>query len=184
MKKRLVLLFSVLCLFLSACGSKKAQESYESFASKLRESKKISFDAALRSEYDNKTVEFSVRYAADNEGCSVTVIKPELISGISAHVEKGESELRFDDIILDTGELTDFGLSPMSALPMMIDGIANGYTESVWEENGEIVAHIEATDALSVQLRLDKYTLTPLAAELISGEKVKVFVNISNWNTL
>ena len=150
----------------------------------LRESEGLSFDAALRSEYDDKMVDFSVRYVSDAEGCSVTVTKPDLISGISAHVRKGESELRFDDMILDTGELTDFGLTPMSALPMLIDGVKEGFTDSVWEENGEIAAHIEATDELSLQLRLDKYSLTPLSAELISGEKVKVFVNITNWNML
>ena len=184
MKKRLVLLFSVMCLCLSACGNDKAQESFESFLASLRESEGLSFDASLRSEYDDKTVEFSVRYASDSEGCSVTVTRPDLISGISAHVRKGESELHFDSLILDTGELTDFGLTPMSALPMMIDGLLNGYTESVWEENSEIAVHIEAADALDVQLRLDKYSLTPLSAELISGGKVKVFVDISNWNVL
>ena len=182
MKKLLVLLLPVMCLLLSACGSNKAQESYESFAEKLRASENLSFNASLRSEYDDKTVEFAVRYIADSEGCSVTVIKPELISGISAHVAKGESRLRFDDVILDTGELTDFGLTPMSALPMLMDGIREGFTDSVWEEDGEIVAHIEAADELSLQLRLDKYSLTPLSAELISGEKVKVFVNITDWN--
>jgi len=180
--KKLLVLFSLMCLLLASCGIDRAQESYDRFSEKLNESENLTFIAALRSEYDNKTVEFSVRYTSDSEGCSVTVIKPELISGISARVKKGESELQFDDIILDTGELTNFGLSPMSALPMMMDGIRNGYADSVWEENGEIVAHIEATDDLSIQLRLDKYTLTPICAELISGEKVKVFVNIDNWN--
>ena len=182
MKKRLVLLFSLMSLCLSACGNNKAQESFESFCEKLRGSDTLSFDASLRSEYDDKTVEFSVRYASDAEGCSVTVTKPELISGISAHIEKGGSELRFDDMILDTGKLTDFGLTPMSALPMLIDGVKEGFPGSVWEENGEIAAHIEATDELSVQLRLDKYSLTPVSAELISNEQVKVFVNITNWN--
>ena len=184
MKKQLVLLLSLICLCLPACGNNKAQESFESFCEKLRESDKLSFDASLRSEYDEKTVEFSVRYASDEEGCSVTVTKPELISGISAHIEKGGSELRFDDMILDTGKLTDFGLTPMSALPMLIDGVKEGFPDSVWEENGEIAAHIEATDELSVQLRLDKYSLTPVSAELISDEQVKVFVNITDWNML
>lgn len=182
MKKRLVLLFSIICLLLSSCGDNKAQESFESFCEKLRGSEKLSFEASLRSEYDDKTVGFSVRYASDEEGCSITVTEPELISGISAHIEKGGSELRFDDMILDTGKLTDFGLTPMSALPMLIDGVKNGYTDSVWEENGELAAHIEAADELSLQLRLDKYSLTPVSAELISDEQVKVFVSITNWN--
>lgn len=180
--KKLLVLLSLMCLLLTSCSIDRAQESYDRFSEKLNENENLTFNAALRSEYDDKTVEFSVRYTSDGDGCSVTVIKPELISGISAHVEKGDSKLIFDDMILDTGELTNFGLSPMSALPMMIDGIRNGYADSVWEENGEIIAHIEATDELSIQLRLDKYTLTPLGAELISEEKVKVFVNIDSWN--
>ena len=184
MKKLLVPVISILCLVLTSCGNSKTRESFDSFTSALRENESLSFNAALRSEYDDKTFEFDVRFASDSEGCSITVVRPELISGICAHVRTGETQLRFDDVILDTGELTDFGLSPMSALPMMIDGIKNGCAESIWEENGEYVAHIEATDELSIQLRLDKYTLTPVSAELISGEKVKVFVNISNWNTL
>lgn len=182
MKKLLVPILLILCLLLTACGENRARESFESFAEKLRHSENLSFEAALRAEYADKTVEFSVKYVSDVIGCTVTVTKPETISGISASVRDGESSLQFNGMSLDTGELTDFGLSPMSALPMLIDGLRDGYIGSVWEESGEIAACVEASDELSIQIHIDKYTLAPLYAELISGGEVKVFANISGWN--
>ena len=182
MKKLLVPMMLTVCLLLSSCGADRASDSFESFTEKLRACESLSFDAALRAEYDDKTAEFTVKYVSDSGGCTVTVMKPELISGISARVENGESRLQFNGMALGTGELTSFGLSPMSALPMLIDGIKSGYAGSVWEENGEIAAAVEASDELSIQIHIDKYTLAPLCAELISGGEVKVFADIYNWN--
>ena len=83
---------------------------------------------------------------------------------------------------LDTGALDDFGLSPMSALPLLVDAMRTGYLDSAWEENGELAAVLIPSDGLSVEVHLDKYSKTPLYAEISSAGRVRVTAQISGWN--
>ena len=181
MKRLYPFVLLALCVILTGCGKNRALEGAESFSEKLSSTENISFTASLRTEYDDKTVSFLLAFASDADGCTVTVIEPALIRGISAHIKDGETKLVYDTVALDTGELDAFGLSPMSSLPLLVDAMKNGFIESAWEENGEYCADIIASDELSVQLRLDKYTLTPTHAELISEGRVKVFVDIKDF---
>ena len=184
MKRLYLPLMLALCVLMTSCAKSSAADKVTEFVGTLHAADKLSFTAKLRSEYGNKTVGFELEFSSDSEGCTVTVLEPKLISGISAHIAAGETSLHFDDLILDTGELDKFGLTPMSALPMLIDALKNGSCDSTWEENGEIIAHLTATDTLSVQIRFDKYTMTPTHAELISEGMVKVFVDFERWNSL
>ena len=69
----------------------------------------------------------------------------------------------------------------MSAMPLMLRALTDGYVDSVWEEGGQICAKLIPSDTLEVQLWIDKYTLEPVHAQLISGERVAVYADISNW---
>ena len=184
MKRLYLPLMLSLCVLLSSCAKSSAADKVTEFVGTLHAAEELSFTAKLRSEYDNKTVPFELEFSSDGEGCTVTVLEPQLIAGLSAHIAAGETALQFDDLILDTGELDKFGLTPMSALPLLIDALKNGSCDSAWEENGEIAAYLTATDTLSAQIRFDKYTMTPTHAELISEGMVKVFVDFERWNAL
>ena len=181
MKKLYLPLFLALSLLLSGCGEKAAGERFEEFTAELCEKELISFSAELRCEYEDKKLDFTRAYEEDSEGCTVTVVAPELIRGIRAHAKAGETAVEFDGVILDTGPLDDYGLSPMSALPRLVDAVKKGYIDSVWEENGEYAALIIPDDHTNVQLHLDKYTMRPVYAELISDGKVSVFISIKDW---
>ena len=181
MKRLYLPLFLAFTLLLGGCGENAARERFEDFTGELCEKELISFTAELRCEYENKKLDFTLGYEEDGEGCSVTVVAPELIRGIRAHARAGETSVEFDGVVLDTGPLDDYGLSPMSALPLLVKAMKTGYIDSVWEENGEYAALITPDDHLNVQLHLDKYTLRPVYAELISDGKVSVFISIKDW---
>ena len=162
-------------LMLSACGGGAARAGFESFAEDLSARDELHFTSQLR-------VEFTLDYAADSGGCTVTVVSPEIIKGVSAHITAGETALEYDGVALDTGALDDFGLSPMSALPLLVDAMRTGYLDSAWEENGELAAVLIPSDGLSVEVHLDKYSKTPLYAEISSAGRVRVTAQISGWN--
>ena len=169
-------------LMLSACGGGAARAGFESFAEDLSARDELHFTSQLRAEYDDRCVEFTLDYAADSGGCTVTVVSPEIIKGVSAHITAGETALEYDGVALDTGALDDFGLSPMSALPLLVDAMRTGYLDSAWEENGELAAVLIPSDGLSVEVHLDKYSKTPLYAEISSAGRVRVTAQISGWN--
>lgn len=181
MKRLYLLLLILFGLFLSGCGQSLARDRFVKFTEELGEKELLSFTAELRCEYKDKSMDFTLGYESDSEGCCVTVVAPELIRGIRAHAKAGETAVEFDGVILDTGPLDDYGLSPMSALPVLIEAVKTGYVDSVWEENGQYAALIVPSDNLNVQLNLDKYTMRPVYAELVSDGRVTVFISITDW---
>ena len=181
MKRLYLPLLLALSFVLTGCGQNAARAHFLDFTQELAGKETLSFTADIRCEYEDKTVNFTLAYATDGESSSVTVIAPELIRGIRAHARAGETALEYDGLILDTGPLDNFGLSPMSALPILVEAIKNGYVDSVWEENGEYAALIIPSDNMNVQLNLDKYTMCPVYAELVSDGRVTAFIHIRDW---
>lgn len=181
MKRKLLPLLLSLCVLLSACGKSSAIKSaYDAFAEELSRASSLSFNASVRAEYEHKTARFALSYAEDDSGGTVTVVAPQIIAGISAHVAKGSTRLDYGDISLDTGALDEHGLSPMSSLPLLVQALRSGYLDSFWEEDGSIVLQLIPNDDLICTVWFDT-DMTPLRAELISGGRVVIYADITDW---
>lgn len=181
MKRLCLPLLLVCCLLLSACGSHAAEDRYSSFAQALSETDTLSFTAVLRAEYEDKTVDFTLRYDADTEGAVVTVLAPELVAGIKARVSGGSTALEYEGIIIDTGRLDDYGLTPMSALPTLVEAMRGGHLESYWTEDNRAVFQLILDDHLYAVVYFESETMTPVRAELVSDGSVRVVCDIAGW---
>ena len=162
MKKFCLSLTLCLCLFMSGCGAREFARARDTVAERLAGAECLSFTANLRAEYEHKTARFTLSYYEDSDGGKVTVLAPQLIAGVTARIEPGSTSLEYDGVCLGTGELDDFGLSPMSALPMLM-------------------LELQSCDELVCTVWFDGETMTPRQAELASDGRVKVFLEISDW---
>lgn len=180
--KRLYPLLLCLCLLLTGCRNRDVQAEFESFSKTLGELNSLSFTAGVRAEYENKTARFSLAYEEDASGGTVTVLAPELIKGIRAHVSPGGTQLEYDSVILDTGALDSFGLSPLSSLPLLVQAMKSAHLDSFWEEDEMLVLQLEPEDGLKCTVWFEDTTMRPLRAEIISGGRVTVYIEISDWN--
>ncbi len=181
MKQKVIPLLLSLCLLLTGCGKGRAETAYESFSERLNETERLSFTAQLRAEYAHKTARFTLSYAEDGTGGRVTVLAPELIRGVSAHVEPGGTTLEYDSVVLDTGSLDSFGLSPLSAMPVLVRALREGHVDSAWEEDGKHTVQLESADGLRCTVWFEPEGMTPLRAELISDGRVTVVLEIRDW---
>ena len=181
MRKFCLPMLLILSLLLTGCAADSSREAFDGFIRDLAEKESLSFSADLRCEYSDKSFSFTVDCLDDGEGCAVSVTAPELIQGITARMNAGETTLEYGSVRLDTGPLDSFGLCPMSAMPLMLQALKNGYVDSVWEEDGQLCALIVPSDSLEVQLWVDKYSLEPVHAQLISEGRVAVYADIKNW---
>lgn len=177
-----VLCISVFALTLSACGNKAAEDGAAELSEKLSTADTLGFTAVLRAEYDDRSEEFTLDYFEDAEGCVVTVAAPDIIKGVSARIDDGETALEYEGVMLDTGPLDSYGLTPMSALPLMVEAIKSGYIDSAWTDGDNIAAVFIPDDNTSVEMRIDKYTKTPVSAEIASDGHVRVFAEIKDWS--
>ncbi len=181
MKKKLLPLVLALCLLLSACGgSGEIKSAYDDCAEQLSSASSLSFNATVRAEYEHKSARFALNYVEDAEGGTITVVAPELIAGISAHVSKGSTTLDYGDVTLDTGALDEHGLSPMSALPLLVETLRSGYLDSFWEEDGKTVLQLVPNDELICTVWFGE-GMTPLRAELVSDGRVVIYADFTDW---
>lgn len=179
--KKLCLLFA-LCLLLTGCQRRDIKAQFDAFSTRLQDTAMLSFTANIRAEYEDKTARFTLGYEENAEGGTVTVIAPELIKGVKAHVSPGGTSLEYDTVVLDTGALDNFGLSPMSSLPVLLGAMRTGHLDSHWEENGMTVLQLEPEDELKCRVWFEPESMTPTQAELISQGRVTVYMEISDWN--
>ncbi|MBR3474806.1 MAG: hypothetical protein IKH34_07040 [Oscillospiraceae bacterium] len=180
MKKRLVLLCLLFCLLLSACGS-DALDHFEAFSAELNQCETLSYTAALTASYPDRTAQFTLRYALEDGVQRVTVLGPDSISGISARLEAGKSALEYDGLILDTGDLDEFGLTPMSALPLLTDALRRGHADAFWTEEGMDAVELLYDDYTRVRIWFDAEGL-PCRCEIQCGDRVTVSCEIKNWS--
>ena len=110
------------------------------------------------------------------------VLSPGLIRGVRARLEEGSSSLEYSGVMLETGELDRYGLTPMSALPALVKALREGHMHSFWTEGDCTVLRRIAEDTLTADVWMDSESMIPLRAELLSDGQVRVFCTISNWN--
>ena len=175
-----ILLLSV-CLLLSGCGSDAGETRFNAFSDALARRDTLSFEAALRCEYADRTLSFLLGYTLDEDGESVTVLQPERIAGIRARLSDGGT-LEYDGLILDPGPLDPYGLSPMNALPKLVAALREGHLDTSWTEEDAFVCHLILDDHLSATVWFASGSMTPLRCELQSDEAVHIFCDITHWS--
>jgi hypothetical protein len=180
MKRLCLCLVIISCLLLTACGAQESSASRELVSQRLEASQSLSFTATLRAEYAEKTARFTLDYTGGSSGAKVTVTAPSLIAGVTANIEPDSTSLQYDSVCLATGELDEFGLSPMSSLPMLVDALRSGALNSSWVEGSCLVMELQSTDELYCTVWFDS-SLVPTQAELVSDGRVKVYMDISDW---
>ena len=179
--KKLCLLFAF-CLVLTGCERRDIKAEFEAFSARLEGTESLSFTANIRAEYEDKTARFTLGYEENSEGGTVTVLAPELIAGVKAHVSPGGTSLQYDTVVLDTGSLDSFGLSPLSSLPVLVQAMRDAHLDTYWEEDGMTVLQLEPEDELKCRVWFEPEGMTPLRAELISAGRVTVYIELSQWN--
>ena len=182
MKRALLSLLLAACLLLTGCGSRADEKRFAAFSEELSKKDTLSFLAELRAEYADRTVEFTLAYTRDAEGETIRVLKPERISGICAHLAPGSSTLEFESLILDAGPLDPYGLTPMNALPKLVETLCTGHLDSHWTEDGAPVCHLVLDDHLSASVWFESGSMIPSYAELQSDDTVHVFCTIRDWS--
>lgn len=93
----------------------------------------------LIADYGQRVYEYTLAVSWTKDGETVlTVIAPEKIAGITARIKNGSTILEYEGASLETGMVAADGLSPMEAIPAILDYIMTGFiAECGFEEGNE-----------------------------------------------
>ena len=97
------------------------QEEYQSLSA-------CDMQAKVRCDNETEVVEYLLQchWSADGTS-SVEILEPEMLAGICAQFDREQMTLVYEDMSLAAGQIDDTKLSPANILPMMMDGIREGY---------------------------------------------------------
>lgn len=171
----------ILCLILLCGCADDGKGQFADFVKIVSSAENISFSANVSAQYDDKTAEFTLAYEQTKDGASISVVEPELLSGIKANLSGESLSLEYDGAMLDIGTLDDAELSPMSSLPLIVRAMREGHLEISWVEDNMIAARVIPADDYVVTLWIDS-NLTPCSAEISYKENTVVSVEISDWS--
>ena len=178
---RKALLFApMLMLLLTACGG---GEKKEDLTAQLQEQyaavDSATMEADITCHYDDEVRQYTLLCAYTPEASTVTVLSPANLAGISATVENGTLSLSYDGISMDAGNYSAAAISPVAALPKLMEAAAKGYpTEQGEEAVGErtclrLACDLPDDEATVYTTWFDQETLLPLRSEIaVDGETV------------
>ena len=180
-KRTLLFVLMIPLLFFTACIGDESGERFDAFRAATAAAA-VSATAEVCADYGETVYDFTLRCTGGGDEYMVEVLSPERLAGIRAHLAQGGSRLEYEDIILDTGDLTSDGLTPVSALPTILRAIAEGHVERLWEADGYLAAEIYLGDADTLTLWLDGDNC-PAAAEIVSGGTMVLSCRFTHWQT-
>lgn len=142
MRRSLICVLMIPLLLLAGCGGGEGSSAEEqALAVRTRYLAMTSFagSAEVTADYGERVYDFTMDFSWEKDGDLVlTVTSPEEISGITARVRDGETLLEYDGASLGAGDLSGDGLSPVEAIPAILDDARSGcITQCVLEQMGE-----------------------------------------------
>ena len=123
-------------LILTACAGSEQEEM--NIQEEYRQMAGAEINASVTCHYDDEVREYTLQCNYTAESSRIEVNEPEQLRGLAATVSGETLEISYDDMILDAGSYSSQQLSPMWAIPSMMQAIREGYPlEYCREDLGE-----------------------------------------------
>lgn len=171
---RKALLFApMLMLLLTACGgggekvdpAAELQAQYAALGA-------ATMEADVVCHYADELRTYTLLCAYTPAKSTVTVLSPANLSGISATVTEGALQLSYEDVSLDAGGYSAAAISPVAALPRLMEAAALGYVTEQSEETLEerpclrLSCDLAGEEGTVYTTWFDRETLLPLRSEI------------------
>ena len=141
--RKLLLCVLMMTALLTGCGQEKGSEAEElalTIRGEYLAMEACAAQAAVTADYGQRVYEYKMAVAVNGEETVLTLSEPETVAGLTARLTGAENLLEFDDVCVETGPMDESGLTPISALPAMLEAARSGYiTACALEEDGSLL---------------------------------------------
>jgi hypothetical protein len=177
------LLFSICSC---ASGTTAENEIYK-IQEELSSAGSFRFLADIRADYGERVYDYKVSFEGlDNDGL-ITIIEPESVSGAAVRLSDEGTHLVYDNAEIYTGEILPDGLSPVDAVPTLINAWRSGLvTECVREKQGDtesVAALFRISDEVNLRTWFDGDSHLPIYAEIYFNGYTVLSVTLYNVET-
>lgn len=139
MKRTVLFALMTALLLMTGCGGgeERGRENFEEFRTTVDTAENLSFTADMKTDDGDSVFEFEVYCEKSKEKTSLEILSPEMIAGFKAHISEEGVALEYDGAVLDVGDITKSGITPLSSLPAVLRAVSSGHIESVRTEETE-----------------------------------------------
>lgn len=145
MKKRLLFLPMMLLLLTGCGGGQEGKTGAEALAVAIRGEYMAmtgySLQAQVNADYGQRVYDFTLSVTSDGEETTVVIREPEMLAGVAARMDGDEGILEYEDLSLETGFLDGESLSPVSALPTLVEAARTQYIDRCTLADGVLEVH-------------------------------------------
>ena len=92
--------------------------------------------AAVTADYGQRVYRYEMAAASTGDETTLTLSAPEEVAGITAHVDGETGAMEYDGLWVETGPLDGDGLTPVSAVPALMEVARSGYITACCLEEG------------------------------------------------
>lgn len=132
MRKLLCCVLMTMLPLLTACGTGQGRENQaETLALTIRgeylEMTDCTAVAEVTADYGQRVYQYTIDVDWGEEETTLTLTAPETVAGMSARLQGKDSFLEYEELSLETGPMDDRGLTPVSAVPALLEAARSGY---------------------------------------------------------
>lgn len=99
----------------------------------------FSAHACLTADYGQRVYSYEMDVQTQEDTTTLTLTQPEYAAGITASIHNGEGTLIYQDISVETGTLDANGLTPISAVPTLLETVRSGFITTCMQEDSGLL---------------------------------------------
>lgn len=177
MRHRSLVCVLMITLCLGSCARTEVADTTAQIADFYAGLEHAVMQVTMKADFGDRAIPFVLQYAFVRDGDStVEILAPEEVRGVKAVIAAGQSRLTYEDLILETGPLSGAGLTPVEALPAMLNAWQSAYVSSAGQEklDDSPCIHVVYKSTVSgVEIQQDAWfaadSFKPLKAETLAG---------------
>ena len=186
MRQVIVPVLMIISLLLGGCRENdKLQRELDGAREEWAAANSLSFTASVTAELSDSVFECVLECTKSEETLVVEIKSPENIAGIRARLSEGKTELEYDGLILAVGDPMKGEISPLSAMPIIMQALTEGHAMRIWpERDGEqemLCAEVYVSESDCAKLWFDRENCNFVHAELVSDGRAVVKCEIVSF---
>lgn len=173
-------------LFLTGCSGRANISEGEKLALEIRSeflaASSCTAKAEVTADYGQRVYQYSLDITASEEETVLVLTQPDTVAGITARIMKETGWLEYDGLSVETGPLNDEGLTPVSAVPTLLEAARSGYMTSCMLEEESGLLRVDCGDPEKVPGQGMEMTLwfDRNSHELLRGEIMNDGIRVIN----
>ena len=171
MRKLIYSALMITCLMLTGCAG--IEQQVRSFSEELGHVASAHMTVQVQADHGDTVESYTLQYEYDGSAWKAVVTAPDVLAGITVHMDGEGSQLEYDGVMLAAGDILSNGVTAIGSVPLVWEILHSGSLDCVWEEGELLAASYVYDDTIGMSLWYDAEGL-PAAAELTENGIGKV----------